>query len=165
MVMAKSDYLVVNSKTGGVDAYINQESVGASQPGDNVRFVDINGDGKADYLLVDPNGVVSLWSNPGPGGWPVWGAQGVIAPGVGAHRVAVFFADVTCDKRADYLVVDEKGAVTAYYNSGQFPAWGNPILIAPGVGAPREAIRFAGKLTRFETYFRTGFNVPDYYRH
>jgi len=138
----KTDYLVVKPKTGGLDAFMN-EGTGGMQPGDGVRFADVNGDGLADYLWLAEDGAVTGYFNLGPSKFPDWDARGLIAYGVGATRDAVLFADVTCDGLADYLVVDKNGAVTARYNKNDFPNWGDPVLIASGVGAPREAIRFA----------------------
>jgi hypothetical protein len=73
----KADYICI-AKNGAASAWINtgpkagtwtvlgeiRSSVGADRA--NVRFADLNGDGKADYLWLDKfDGSVRLWSNPG----------------------------------------------------------------------------------------------------
>ena len=137
----KADYLVVNPKTGGVDAYINQGSGGTSQAGNGVQFADLNGDGKSDFLWLDLDGSVHGYLNKGPGSWPDWTIQGKSGHGDGATRQNVVFADVNCDGYDDYLVINKFGGVTAYYNTKNFPNWGTPVNIASGVGTNREAIR------------------------
>ncbi|WLQ68639.1 MULTISPECIES: GDSL-type esterase/lipase family protein [Streptomyces] len=78
--------------------------------------VDINGDGLADYLVVDDNGATRAWLNTGPG---KWSDQGVIATGSGTWTDnQVRFADVGGDARADYLVVEPNGATRAFINQG-----------------------------------------------
>lgn len=85
-----------------------------------VHLADINNDGKADYLWVDPStGRLVAWLNNLPGAWSPAGSDGgVIADGAGAGDT-VFFADMNGDGFADYLVVDgDTGAVTCYWNFG-----------------------------------------------
>ncbi|MFJ2413712.1 GDSL-type esterase/lipase family protein [Streptomyces brevispora] len=78
--------------------------------------VDINGDGLADYLVVDDNGATRAWLNNGAG---KWSDQGIIAGGSAAWTDnQVRFADVGGDARADYLVVEPNGATRAYINQG-----------------------------------------------
>ena len=152
----KADYLVVDPVTGAVHAWLNMGGtygnwgwndmgVVASglAPGANVRFADINGDGKADYLVVDPvTGAVHAWLNMGGtyGNWG-WNDMGVIAVGVGAdpRNTTVSFADVNGDGRADYLVTNiGTGAVSAWLSmGGGYGNWGWNQMgqIASGVAA------------------------------
>ncbi|MEV7416584.1 FG-GAP-like repeat-containing protein [Streptomyces sp. NPDC089919] len=86
---AKADYTVVNAD-GSVSAYLNRGGDahgGWADPGrfatglttdhNRVRFADITGDGRADYLLTDPaTGAVAVWANNGgdpSGGWTTYG--------------------------------------------------------------------------------------------
>lgn len=84
---------------------------------DKLRFADINGDGRADYLVVQDNGAVLAWVNNGGTGQGGWINQGVFASGVGgATRDKLRFADVNGDRRADYLMVAPDSAVDAWLN-------------------------------------------------
>ena len=158
----RDDYVILNPSTGALIVYMNNnaETAGGGgwtgplsyasgvAPGGRVRLADINADGKADYLVVDPTtGAVDAWLNNGGeqngGGWnPI----GRVASGV-ALGSRVHLADITADGRADYLVVDpETGAVDAWVNNGmEVPGGGGWIpkgRIASGV-APGSMVRFA----------------------
>ena len=135
----KDDYLVVDANTGAVQAWLNAGGDTAAgpgwvprgqiasgvAPGDQIRFADINGDGKDDYLVVDPiSGAVQAWLNAGgdSAAGPGWVARGQIASGV-APGSWVHFADIDGDGKADYLVIDPvTGAVQAWLNNGGDPA-------------------------------------------
>jgi hypothetical protein len=45
-----------------------------------------------------------------------WVPKGAIASGVGIGPESIRFGDINSDGRADYLVVDDDGSVTAYLN-------------------------------------------------
>ncbi|WP_405487462.1 GDSL-type esterase/lipase family protein [Streptomyces sp. NBC_00096] len=73
----KDDYLMVGS-TGAVHAYINNGGGGAGSfikelyfagetgyPGDKTTFRDVDGDGKADYVVIYDGGAVRAWQNRG----------------------------------------------------------------------------------------------------
>jgi hypothetical protein len=106
---------------------------------DQIRFADLDGDGKADYLWVHDDGSVEAWIN---GGGPndgadaakvTWLPQGKIADGIGKDGTNVVFADVDGDGRADYLWLDPAtGDVTAYLNTG--PKIPNNKTVAGQVG-------------------------------
>jgi lysophospholipase L1-like esterase len=129
--------------------------VGVGIPRDQVRFADVNGDGRQDYLAVDDEGAVRAYvGSAGPSGTDSFTSWGEIASGVGVPGGRVRFADVNGDRRDDYLVLAENGAVAAWLNTPgdrNRPSWshlgGEPWysegLIAPGVGAPDDQIRFA----------------------
>jgi hypothetical protein len=77
----KADYLAVNDKTGAVNCLINggprdsgwswtsigQIATGLGWAGQGVRFADIDGDGRADYLYVDGQGALRAFKNNGVG--------------------------------------------------------------------------------------------------
>ncbi len=126
-------------------------AAGTGAPGSEVRFADLTGDGRADYLVV--NLAVQAWLNGGqdaavPDGW-LWTPAGTIAAGVGAPGSQIQFADLTGDGRADYLAVNPDGSVQAWLNGGQDAAapdgwlWTPAGTIADGVGAPGSQIQFA----------------------
>jgi hypothetical protein len=170
----KADYIIVDDKTGAISVYLNQGqnsnahlgwswvSVGkiasGTAPGKTIRFADINGDGKADYLAVDTHGGVTAYLNGGANpqanlGW-VWTPVGKIASGAGPGN-EIRFADIDGDGRADYLVVDKStGSVAEYKNGGPKPGanggwvWISQGKIADGVGSTGQSIVFGAVSTR-----------------
>lgn len=116
--------------------------------GPGVRFADINGDGKADYLWIAKDGSVKAYLNGGNGsnGW-IWESQGVIATGVGAPRQDIKFADINGDGLADYLWVNRiDGSVSEWQRNGGMRdewQWNPQGQIATGVGANGLAVQFA----------------------
>ena len=169
----RDDYLVVNPATSAVTFWRNggrcsscengwlwinmgQVAGGAGRsPGKGVRFADLNGDGRADWIHLDSGGAGIAYINGGacpscPGGW-AWtlASSSPLADGVGARLDDIIFADIDGDGRADYLVVDPlNGAVTMYRNGG--PGDGTKWIwyptakpIATGVGYNGRAVRFA----------------------
>jgi hypothetical protein len=90
-----------------------------------VRFADLTGDGRVEYLYVETNGAVTAYLNlgspdPNPlnAGMVNWLVQGVIATGVGGLRDQIRFADLDGDGKADYLWVHDDGSVEAWLNMG-----------------------------------------------
>ncbi|MGW9396547.1 FG-GAP-like repeat-containing protein [Streptomyces sp. NPDC055642] len=163
---SRADYLQINAdgsvrawtnggpKAGGGDwIWSTQGTIasGVGAAGRNVRFADLNGDGRADYVVINADGSVRAWTNGGPksgGGDWIWSTQGTIASGVGAAGRNVRFADLTGDGRADYLVVHADSAVDLWANGGPKPGggdwyWASQGTTASGVGAPGSQIQFA----------------------
>lgn len=71
---------------------LGQIAEGIGRDGQYVRMLDMNGDGKADYVWVDPtSGETICWLNNRPNGWAPAGNNGVIAAGA-APGDRVFFA-------------------------------------------------------------------------
>ncbi|MFC5718580.1 FG-GAP-like repeat-containing protein [Streptomyces gamaensis] len=153
----KADYLVLG-EDGSVRAYLNNGgdgnggweeygliATGTGAPGSKVRFADIDGDGKADYLVVEDDGSVRAWVNHGGDGHGGWSDYGLIATGTGAPGAKVRFADVDGDGKADYLVLGANGSVRAWRNNGGdgHGGWNNRGQIVAGTGAADSAIRFA----------------------
>ncbi|GAA2722454.1 MULTISPECIES: FG-GAP-like repeat-containing protein [Streptomyces] len=153
----KADYVVVDDN-GAVRVWLNQGgdtgkgwkglgqvASGVGVPGTKVRFADIDGDGKADYLAVDDNGAVRAWLNRGGDTGNGWSTYGQLASGAGAGS-KVRFADLNGDRKADYLIVEDNGAVKAWLNNGGDPAgsngWKSLGQIAGGTGAGSK-VRFA----------------------
>ncbi|CAL9677042.1 hypothetical protein SUDANB105_08004 [Streptomyces sp. enrichment culture] len=90
-------------------------------PLEAVRFADIDGDGRDDLLRVGENGTVHAYVNE-PGDrieTPRWVERLNWAPGVRyGSRDKLRLADVNGDRKADYLMVGNSGAVHAYINNG-----------------------------------------------
>ncbi|KAJ7484861.1 hypothetical protein B0H11DRAFT_1722751 [Mycena galericulata] len=122
-----------------------------------VRFADLNGDGRAEYLWLDTNGVTTAFLNLGSSATGIdaaqvqWLPSGVIATGVGAARHQVQFADLNGDGRAEYLWVHDDGSVDAWLNLGgpddgpdaAKVAWSPSGTVATGIGEPGAGVRFA----------------------
>lgn len=74
-----------------------------------IRFADLNGDGRADYLWVQPDGSITAYINGGQiGGSKTpaninWLPQGVIATGIGENGAGVRLPDLAGVGRADYV--------------------------------------------------------------
>ncbi len=110
-----------------------------------IQFADFDGDGKADYIVVDPDSSVKVWLNQGgdlAGGWK---ALEKVAMGVAPGK-RIVFADVDGDARADYLVVEPSGYTQAWLNNGgdgrAKTGWVDQGALAYGVGAPGAHVQF-----------------------
>ena len=172
----RADYLWVRTD-GSIDAWLNlagpgdgpnairvewiyqgRIASGLGKNGSEVQFADLNGDGRADYLWVHPDGSVDAYLNLGSSytgasaGIFNWQSLGTIARGIGKSSSGLEFGDINGDARADYLWVDpSNGAVTAYLSSGgpgNRPEnsqiyWIADGVIATGVGTDGSGVRFA----------------------
>ncbi|KAH7161860.1 hypothetical protein EDB81DRAFT_683957 [Dactylonectria macrodidyma] len=178
----RDDYIWVDSRNGAVSAWINQgkrngnwlwqglgviaSGVGATTT--NVQLADINGDGRADFLIVDQDtGAVTAWLNTGADLIPDWHKLGVIATGGSASEGdTVFLGDFTGEGRADYLIVGESGKVTGLVNrlteTSLIPRWLSKITVAEGPdGVEQEEVRLAdmtgdGKVDFMQVSKKTG---------
>lgn len=142
-----SDYLIVydggavkyyrnnkNIPSGGGRIWQNGYTVatGVGDPGEKVRFADITGDGKDEYLIQYDGGAAISYRNSGnipkTSDKRNWLSMGTIAAGVNPQG-AVQYADINGDGKDDYLVVFEDGRVNAYINTCDWipkaPAPGN----------------------------------------
>ncbi|MBU2668212.1 VCBS repeat-containing protein [Actinoplanes bogorensis] len=140
------DDVVFVAGNGRMDAYMNLALTETSPPGwtklenfgpftgtvnrANIRFADVNGDGRDDVLRVGSDGEVHAYYNFDPDNGvllpkPRWVEKLSWAPGVnGASLANLRFADVNGDRRADYLMVGTDGSVHAYLNKGGKDAGG-----------------------------------------
>ena len=129
-------------------------ALGIGKNGSNVRFADLNSDGRADYLWVDDeDGAVIAYLNTGQGNkisWEPVNDGKPMAYGVG-KGAGVRFANMGGQKQVDYLLVDhDNGAVHLYENKGADESslgkwkWVGPTLIASGApGADHWNVEFA----------------------
>ncbi|KAH7006558.1 SGNH hydrolase-type esterase domain-containing protein [Fusarium venenatum] len=134
----KADYVWIHPKTGEIRCWINNlpdhwtPAGGNSNgvigsgvgPAETIYIADMNGDGMADYLVVDPSkGSVRIWWNYGPdadwdNGWK-FVPGGEIASGVPhANLKTLRFPDINGDGRADYVYIGEGGALKHHMNTG-----------------------------------------------
>ncbi|MDH6123046.1 lysophospholipase L1-like esterase [Kitasatospora sp. GAS204A] len=126
----RADYCVLDGN-GGIHAYLNRGGdtsggwvddgqIASGLTGDlsRIRLADIDGDGKADYSVINPDGSVTTYQNNGGDGHGGWINYGHIATGLTTDQNAVVFADITGDGRADYLLTNSDGSVNAFVNNG-----------------------------------------------
>lgn len=161
----KDDYLVVDAKTGALDAYLNKgadpnfangwrwEPIGQIAtglgPGANVRFADIDGDGKDDFIYLHPNGgATTIYANQFLSTTPLTDWRPLPeadASGIGQRPEEIEFVDINGDGKADYVwtsAVD--GRVQVWFNDyPNLPAWRAQGEIAGGVGTAGSNIRWA----------------------
>ncbi|WP_165984337.1 GDSL-type esterase/lipase family protein [Streptomyces sp. YIM 98790] len=119
------DSSVVAYENQGVDkGRIRWSPRGLIAPGvsgatrEQIRFADVDGDGRDDYLRVSEQGAVHAYLNTlGDDGLIHWREWRNWAPGVSyGSRDKLRLADVEGDGRADYLMVGSDGSVHAYLN-------------------------------------------------
>ncbi|KAH7244874.1 hypothetical protein B0J15DRAFT_500889 [Fusarium solani] len=163
------DYACVDPKTGAVKVNINipdadgktsgnwkvpRTVVNPTEPRDGwgVMFADLNGDGRDDYIWVDPDtGDVHGWINrlEKDGVWQ-WQSLGRIAGGVGATNETLQMVDIDGDGRDDFLIVSKKtGEVTAWLNTGgeAMPDYHKIGIIATGASQSDGDTVILGDLT------------------
>ena len=127
-------------------------ALGVGARRDQIRFANIYGHGRADYLVIDDeSGAVEAWENGGPddssiGAWK-WIPRGQIATGIG-EGAGVRFADYDGDGRDDYIWLSEEGKAIIYINyvgeiAENWKGLNDGKYIALGVGARREDVQIA----------------------
>ncbi|KPI19160.1 hypothetical protein OV450_2155 [Actinobacteria bacterium OV450] len=109
------------------------------------RFADWDGDGKADYLLVNPNGSIVVYLNRGGDVGGGWQAVGQVASGLTTTQDKVRFSDFDGDGRTDYGVFSDNGALTVYANRGGDTGggWQGLGQMTTGATSDRSRVRLA----------------------
>jgi lysophospholipase L1-like esterase len=126
----RADYLLLGTN-GAVTVLLNrggdghggwtdlgQIATGLTADAPHVRFADFDGDGRTDYVLFASTGALTVVLNRGGDGHGGWVGLGRIATGETADASHVRLADIDGDGRADYLLLDSAGAVSAVVNRG-----------------------------------------------
>ncbi|MEU3724521.1 FG-GAP-like repeat-containing protein [Streptomyces sp. NPDC031705] len=110
-----------------------------------VRFADWDGDGKADYILVNTNGSLTVYLNRGGDVGGGWAGGGQVASGTTSNQDQVRFSDFDGDGRADYTTISDSGAVTVYVNRGGDTGGGWQLLgqVASGLTNDRSRVRLS----------------------
>ncbi|MEV7087585.1 FG-GAP-like repeat-containing protein [Streptomyces sp. NPDC093085] len=150
----RADYLVVHDD-GSVEAWRNNNvavdggkgwvsvgtvAAGTGNSGSTVRFADIDGDGRDDYVVVHDSGAADAWLNQDvfAEGRSAWKKLGEIAEGTGNPGSKVRLADLDGDGADDYLVVHSDGSAEAWLNEGVAKklgkGWKSIGKIAAGTG-------------------------------
>ncbi|MFF2076420.1 FG-GAP-like repeat-containing protein [Kitasatospora sp. NPDC058162] len=153
----KADYITVGP-TGAINVWLNnggdtgggwtslgQVATGLGADPNRVRFADFDGDGKADYIYINPDGSVHVYLNRGGDGRGGWQDLGIVATGLTTDVSRVRFADIDGDGRADYNVINPNGSVGTYLNRGGDTGggWVNYGQIASGLTTDPSRVRLA----------------------
>ncbi|MFB9247074.1 FG-GAP-like repeat-containing protein [Sphaerisporangium melleum] len=147
----RDDYVVLQD-LGQVRAWLNdgdgqswtwrgELNPGYGYPRDWVRFADMDGDGRDDYVILQDLGQVRVWRNNGPG--KEWTWQGEVNPGYGYPRDWVRLADINGDGLDDYVIVQDEGQLRVWLNNGPGKGWTWQGEVNPGYGYPRDWVRLA----------------------
>ncbi|AHH99332.1 FG-GAP-like repeat-containing protein [Kutzneria albida] len=153
----RADYLLLNDN-GSVHVWLNkggdghggwvdggQVATGTTTNREQVRFADLDGDGHADYLVLNDNGSVHAWLNRGGDGHGGWVDDGQVAGGLTTDRDRVRLADLDGDRRADYLLVNQDGSTRVFYNRGGdgHGGWVDGGQANPGATTVPDQVRYA----------------------
>ncbi|CAM5323458.1 FG-GAP-like repeat-containing protein [Streptomyces avidinii] len=132
----KADYWVVNSD-GSVNVWLNRGGDTAGSTGwhdigkvatgtttdwTRVRLADYDGDGRADYWMIGPNGSVTTWLNRGGDSHGGWQYLGQTATGLTTDHGRVQLADFNGDTHADLLLTGSDGSVGIHLFAGGDPS-------------------------------------------
>ncbi|MFE2326260.1 FG-GAP repeat domain-containing protein, partial [Streptomyces sp. NPDC059385] len=132
----RADYWTI-ADGGAVNVYLNRGGDRAGAGGWNdlgriatgttadrtrVRLADYDGDGRADYWTVNPDGSLTTYVNRGGDRHGGWQSAGRTASGVTTNHTRVQLADLTADHRADYLFRQDDGRTRLYAFNGGDPS-------------------------------------------
>ncbi|KAL6230177.1 hypothetical protein BDW75DRAFT_248901 [Aspergillus navahoensis] len=111
----------VDINSDGLDNFIciRLDRNAFASPQAQVCVGDVDGDGRADYCVLEKNGDMSCWRNRWIDDIPkYWQPLRKCFTGKGMGNLSgVRLEDINSDGRADWLWVDDDGATTAYTNS------------------------------------------------
>jgi hypothetical protein len=108
---------------------------------DKTTFADVDGDGRADLIALQPNGEVRAWHNDLGFSQMPFGQNLVIASGfTDLNRTK--FADLDDDGRAEIMAVQTTGEVQAWHNDAGFAVmpYGNSVIVADGFTDPARTV-------------------------
>ncbi|MGW9372982.1 FG-GAP-like repeat-containing protein [Streptomyces xanthophaeus] len=120
-------------------------ATGVTTDRSRVRFADWDGDAKADYILLNPSGDVTVYLNRGGDTGGGWDRLDHVARGTTTDHNQVRLADWDGDGRTDYLTIADNGAVKAWLNRGGDGrgGWNELGQIATGTTTDRTRVRLA----------------------
>ncbi|MFB6823826.1 FG-GAP-like repeat-containing protein [Streptomyces virginiae] len=125
---------------------IGKVATGLTNDRNRVRFADFDGDGKADYILINTDGSVEVYLNQGGDPGNGWKHLGKVASGTTNDATKVRFADWDGDGRSDYMVFNDSGALSVFLNRGGDQSgngWPASGTVASGVTSDRSRIRLS----------------------
>ncbi|HET6707403.1 trypsin-like serine protease, partial [Amycolatopsis sp.] len=125
------------TRVDDLGAWIKDKTTPLTADPARLKFADLDGDGRAERILVHPDGTVHARRNTGGFGPSPWGFEDVvIATGFAPDRT--LFADLDGDRRAEILSVFANGEVHAWHNSAGFAPmpWDREVVVATGFGEP-----------------------------
>lgn len=182
----KCDVLLVDKDSGATHVILNQyssngfqwkdityvtggatctEGYGTYKHDRGVRWNDIDGDGRADFLCMQTNGVVHGYLNKGVNNMI---NLGLVKHEEGKERKNLRFADINGDGRDDFLYVNMlNGAVTVWYNAGQIQSSGSAFrwdwagVVSPGGSCRGECIEFGAEYGQGRAGYISEF-LPSY---
>ncbi|MFI7536759.1 GDSL-type esterase/lipase family protein [Streptosporangium sp. NPDC049376] len=119
------------NKYGGMASVFDEGSQGEIlniDPATKIRFADVTGGGRDDYLLIKPDGTTTAaynrdFQNKDGRKWLDWTAPQQIS-GALANPREIRYADINGDKRADRILITLKGGARAWINEGAKGAGG-----------------------------------------
>lgn len=116
-----------------------------------LHLADWDGDGDCDIIYADPTtGAVQVWINnyPQTGNWASWTTKTVPGlgcaekNGLGINDVAVRFADISGNNRADYLCIKPDSTITGFIQKDD-GSFGSSVQIKISIGMDRANLQFA----------------------
>lgn len=126
----RGDYLTI-ADNGAIHAYLNrggdkiapwqhmgQVAYGTTNDRSRIRLADHDGDGRADYWTIRPDGSLTTHLNRGGDGHGGWQPLNQTATGVTTAQDRVHLVDFNADTHADYLLTSPTGSTTAYLFNG-----------------------------------------------
>lgn len=115
-----------------------------------IRFADVTGGQRDDYLLIEPDGTTTAWYNRDfqvkDGEKHLDWAPPQKISGAAEHPVQIAYADINGDKRADRILITPEGGARAWINEGVRGSGGELRdigRIAGDSGLPQKDIKFA----------------------
>lgn len=112
--------------------WIAQQTVPLSANPNRFILADLDGDHRAELMVIYPNGDVHAWHNDGGGSATTWNpADVVVATGMTVDRT--YFADLDGDGKADLISLGADGDAHAWHNTKGFAASPFDTTVPAGV--------------------------------
>ncbi|MFB6720212.1 FG-GAP-like repeat-containing protein [Kribbella sp. NPDC056345] len=127
-------------------ASVQVAAIDGSKP-ERVWFADLNGDRKAEVLVLEPEGKVRAWKNCNGFAPMPWCGDSLIVAEFGTTAAErIHWADLDGDRKVEVMVLQSDGNVRAWHNVEGFaaPPWrGDSVIIAQLGTTPPANVKFA----------------------